>query len=242
MVPASGNLTVGGQQFWLGPHLGGITITLWMDTTVVHLIRAGTRLKTVPSRLDIPHLRQLLATGGRPAGPPPLSTSHGQAVEVDRLANANGNISVAGHQKQIGYHLAGRRVTIRLDGAVMQILDPDTRTLLRSLANPVQAGDWIRDARPAGPPPAVPDNPPPVQRRVSARGIVMLAGQKIKVGSTHAGTVVTIHTHDNLLRIHLDDQVLIETARTATRPVARFKAHKPEPPRQRRHQTDKLPS
>jgi transposase InsO family protein len=240
MVPASGNLTVGGQQFWLGPHLGGITITLWMDTTVVHLIRAGTRLKTVPSRLDIPHLRQLLATGGRPAGPPPLTTSAGQAVEVDRLANANGNISVAGHQKQIGYHLAGRRVTIRLDGAVMQILDPATRTLLRSLPNPVQAGDWIRDARPADPPPAVPDNPPPVQRRVSARGIVMLAGQKIKVGSTHAGTVVTIHTHDNLLRVHLGDQVLTETARTATRPVARFKAHKPEPPRQTRRQADKL--
>jgi transposase InsO family protein len=242
MVPASGNLTVGGQQFWLGPQLGGITITLWADTTVVHLIRAGVRLKTVPSRLGIAQLRHLLATGGRPAGPPPLTTVPGQAVEVDRLVNANGTITVAGHQQPIGYHLAGRRVTVRLDGQVMQILDPGTRTLLRSLPNPVQPGQQIRDARPAGPPPVVPANPPPVQRRVSARGVIVIAGQKINVGSTHAGTVVTIHTHDNQLRVHLGDQVLTETARTATKPVARFKAHKPEPPRQTRRQPDKPPA
>ena len=37
-VPGSGNLSVGGQQFWLGPDRAGQPVTLWADTTVVHLL------------------------------------------------------------------------------------------------------------------------------------------------------------------------------------------------------------
>ena len=37
VVPASGNLQVAGQQFWLGPHRAGQPVTLWIDTTTVHL-------------------------------------------------------------------------------------------------------------------------------------------------------------------------------------------------------------
>jgi hypothetical protein len=48
MVPSSGNLTVCGQQFWLGPTRAGTPITLWADTTVVHLLIDEVRLKTVP--------------------------------------------------------------------------------------------------------------------------------------------------------------------------------------------------
>src|SRR5262245_48121957 len=48
------------------PNLGGVTITLWADTSVVHLSRDGHRLKTVPSRLTPATLRRLLADGGRP--------------------------------------------------------------------------------------------------------------------------------------------------------------------------------
>ncbi|MEE6259497.1 DDE-type integrase/transposase/recombinase [Plantactinospora sonchi] len=51
LVPASGNLTVCGQQFWLSPTRAGLPVTLWADTTVVHLLIDGVRLKTVPSRL-----------------------------------------------------------------------------------------------------------------------------------------------------------------------------------------------
>jgi hypothetical protein len=42
--------------------------------------------------------------------------------------------------RTVGYHLAGQRVTVRLDDAVMQILDHD-RTVLRSLPNPLQSQD-----------------------------------------------------------------------------------------------------
>jgi transposase InsO family protein len=153
-VPASGNLAVCGQQFWLGPARAGTTIGFWADATVVHLLTDGVRVKTVPSRLTIAHLRQLLAAGARPAGPPPIPgpIRPGDAVEVDRTVAPNGVIGLAGRQHLIGYHLAGRRVTARLDHGVLHILDAD-RTLLRSLPNPLGAAEQarLRDARPAGP-------------------------------------------------------------------------------------------
>jgi hypothetical protein len=132
-------------------------LTLWADTTVVHLLLDGVRLKTLPSRLTPGHLRQLLADDGKAAGPPPISTGPVQAgapMEVDRLVNATGAISLAGRQHPIGYHLAGRRVTIRLDRGVLHLLDAD-RIVLRSLPNPLTPTEQtrIRDARPAGPSP-----------------------------------------------------------------------------------------
>jgi hypothetical protein len=50
IVPGSGNLTVCYQQFWLGLARAGSPVTLWVDTTVVHLLHNGVRLSTVPSR------------------------------------------------------------------------------------------------------------------------------------------------------------------------------------------------
>jgi transposase InsO family protein len=97
VVPLSGNLTVCGQQFWLGPDRAGAVVSFWADTTVVHLLTNGVRLKTVPSRLTIAHLHRLLDEGGRPAGPPPITTGQpGDAIEVDRTVNATGLIGLAG--------------------------------------------------------------------------------------------------------------------------------------------------
>lgn len=73
VVPHSGNLCVCGQQFWLGPDRAGATVAFWADATVVHLLVNGVRLKTVPCRLTVAHLRRLLAEDGRPAGPPPIT-------------------------------------------------------------------------------------------------------------------------------------------------------------------------
>ncbi|WP_231934891.1 integrase core domain-containing protein [Micromonospora viridifaciens] len=237
-VPASGNLAVCGQQFWLGPARAGLVIGLWADTTVVHLLLDGVRLKTVPSRLTPAHLRQLLADGGRHAGPPPVTASPvkpGAPVEVDRLVNATGLVSLAGRQHPIGYHLAGRRVTIRLDRGVLHLLDAD-RTLLRSLPNPLtpQEQARIRDARPAGPPPTPTPEPQRVERRVSSRGVLVIAGQKIHVGIGHAGRTLTVEDADTTFRIHDGDQLLTEVPRTTTKPIARFKVRKPEPPQQPR--------
>ncbi|NUW43308.1 IS481 family transposase [Nonomuraea rhodomycinica] len=84
IVPASGNLAVCGQQFWLGTHRAGLTITLRADTGTVELLAAGVRIKKVPSRLMPQHLRQLLAEGGTRIQPAPKPARPGphQAVEV----------------------------------------------------------------------------------------------------------------------------------------------------------------
>lgn len=67
IVPASGNLAVCGQQFWLGPARAGHKLTLWIDTTTVHLSLDGQHLKTLPCRLTSIDLARLRAQGARPA-------------------------------------------------------------------------------------------------------------------------------------------------------------------------------
>jgi transposase InsO family protein len=233
-VPASGNLCVCGQQFWLGPDRAGATITFWADTTVVHLLVGGVRLKTVPSRLTVAHLQGLLADGGQPAGPPLIPTGDqqpGAAIEVDRLVNAVGAVSLAGRQRPVGFHFAGRRVTVRLDRGLLQLVD--NGMLLRSLPNPLTPTELarIRDARPAGPPPQPATEPQRVQRRVSSRGALAIAGQRVHLGIAHAGRTVTVETADTTWRIYHEHELVAEVARTTTKKIARFKVHKPEPPR-----------
>jgi hypothetical protein len=54
-------------------------------------------------------------------------------------------ISLAGRQHLIGYHLAGRRITARLDHGVLHLLDAD-----RTLPNPLSTAEQsrLRDAAP----------------------------------------------------------------------------------------------
>jgi hypothetical protein len=234
-VPASGNLTVSGQQFRLGPVHAGREITLWADATVVHLILGGVRLKTVPSRFSPTQLHRLLADGGKLAGRPPISSAprqQGAAIECERTINATGLLALAGRQHPVGFHLAGRRVTVRVDHGVLHLLGED-RIVLRSLPNPLTAVEvsGIRDARPGGPAPSPVDTLLRVERRVSSRGSISVARQKIQVGIGHAGRTVTVEEADTTFRVFDADQLLCEVQRTATRQVARFKVRKPEPPR-----------
>jgi hypothetical protein len=117
---------------------------------------------------------------------------------------------------------------------VLHLLGED-RIVLRSLPNPLTAAEvsGIRDARPGGPAPAPTDTLLQVQRRVSSRGSISVARQKIQVGIGHAGRTVTVEGADTTFRVFDGDQLLCEEIRTATRQIARFKARKPETPRQR---------
>jgi hypothetical protein len=153
-------------------------------------------------------------------------------IEVDPLVNATGLVGLAGRQHPIGYHFAGRRVTVRLDHGVMQIVADGV--LLRSLPNPLAPTDLarLRDARPAGPPPQSVPEPPRVQRRVSSRGALTIAGQRVHVGLLHAGRTLDVEAADTMLRVYDGDQLVAEVARSTTKPIARFKVRKPEPPRQ----------
>lgn len=58
-----------GKQLWLGPARSGITVTFWADTEVIHLLIAGTWLKSTRSHLSVNDLAALRRNGGRPAGP-----------------------------------------------------------------------------------------------------------------------------------------------------------------------------
>ena len=170
-MPPSGNLQIGGQQIWLGPALAGRQVTIWADETVVHILLDGTRLKTLPSRLGVIEVARLAADGARPAGPPPLRAGTGTAVEVERMVNGTGLIGLAGRQLNVGYDLAGQRVTLRMDGTQMAVLSHDG-VLLRTRPCPVPAAGRHRlsGARRAASMPAPAIGPVIVQRRVSQRG------------------------------------------------------------------------
>ena len=231
LVPPSGNLQVGRQQFWLGPHRAGQPVTLWIDTTTVHLSLDGRHLKTVPSRLSTVDLARLRAEGARPAGPPPAKPSVGMLaagapIEIDRNVNANGFVILAGHHLSVGSPLAGRRITLRLEAQLVHVVVDGL--LWRTIPFTLAPTDRIRlrGARLAGPPPQPGDAPIRVQRRVCCRGGTMVIGQKIHVGFRHAGTTVTIEIDDTELRV-LDqhDQVLTVVARTSRKEVKRYKAY-----------------
>jgi hypothetical protein len=138
VVPASGNLWIGGQQVWLGPALSGRQVTLWADAISLHVLLDGARIKTPPSRLGATELARLAAHGARPAGPSPLPTGDGAVIEVDRTVNATGLVSLGDQQVGVGSPLAGQRVTLRMEGPLMAVLGHDG-SLLRTMACPIPA-------------------------------------------------------------------------------------------------------
>jgi hypothetical protein len=103
--------------------------------------------------------------------------------------------------------------------------------LLKTLPNPFPFNEsrLIRGARPAAsalpsPPPAGPQT---VQRRVPKDGVVMVAGQRLRVGRTHAGTTVAIVVEDHHFRVLDGIKELSLHARTSTKPIRNFNAHRP---------------
>jgi hypothetical protein len=230
VVPPSGNLWVGGQQVWLGPALADRKITIWVDETSLHVLLDGARIKTLPSRLGVAELARLASAGARPAGPSPLLAGTATAVEIERTVNATGLVGLAGGQVSVGYQLAGQRVTLRMDGTQMAVISGDGE-LLRTLPCPVPASERyrLRGARKAAASPPPPSGPVTVQRRVSSRGGIMVATQKIQVGLIHAGKIVTITAEDHSFRLVVDGQTVRVVPRTTTREIHRYKAYAARP-------------
>ncbi len=196
VVPPSGNLQIGDRK-----------VTIWVDETSLHVLLDGTRLKTLPSRLGVTELARLAAAGARPAGPSPLPSASGTAIEVERMVNATGLVSLAGAQPNAGFELAGQRVTLRLDGTQMTVISHDG-ALLRTMPGPVPAADRsrLRGARRATTSPPPPAGPVMVQRRVSQRGQIMVATQRIHVGLIHARKIVTVTAGDHTFRLSIDGE------------------------------------
>ncbi|MFJ5210946.1 IS481 family transposase [Streptomyces nigra] len=228
VVPASGNLQVAGKQFWLGPARSGLTVTFWADTSVIHLLIAGARIKSVRSHLSVADLGRLAARGGRAAGPAPLPGGDGAAFEVDRVVNNSGLVGLGGHQVLAAEILGGRQVGVRIDDETLSFFDPSSRELLRVRPNPLTSEEVrrLRGLRPAGPPPRPAIEPVRVQRRVSAVGTVMVCRQVVSLGRPYAGQTVTVHVSDTTISVELDGQIRV-IRRTTDVPVRNVKASKP---------------
>lgn len=231
VVGASGNLAIRGQQFWLGPARAGQRVRFWIDCDLVHLSIGGTRVKTVRSRMSVTDLAALVADGAVAAGPSPLpATADGSdgVVEVERAVARGGTVSLGGHVVLAAEILAGRQVGIRIEEHTLQFFDLDTRELLRTRPNPIPRQHWprLRAVRPPGPPLRPSQEPVTVQRRASNTGIVMVCGQKVALGRTHAHQTVTIHVAETTLAIEVDDETRI-VRRTTTAPVRNIKVDRP---------------
>jgi Integrase core domain len=209
-----------------GTALAGRQATIWADETVLHVLLDGTRLKTLPSRLGVIELARLAADGARQAGPSPLPCGNGSAVEVERIVNGTGLVGLAGTQLSVGYELAGQRVILRMEGTQMAAISHDGE-LLRTLPCPVPPGDRrrLRGARRAASTPAPLPGPVTVQRRVSQRGSIMVATQRIHVGMTHARKTVDVTAEDSQFLLFIDSEMIGAVPRTTTREIHRYKAY-----------------
>src|SRR5262249_32420486 len=104
----------------------------------------------------------------------------------------------------VGPPLAGQGARLRLDGQLMHVITQDGQ-LWRTLPCPIPPGQRhrLQGVRLAGPAP-LPEAAPVAQRRVSCRGGIQVAHQKIQVGLTHAGKIVTVISETNSFRLVID--------------------------------------
>jgi transposase InsO family protein len=239
-VPASGNMSLGGQQFWLGPTRVGQLVEFWVSPEWVHLSIGGTRIKSLRSHLTVADIARLRAQGAAPAGPPPITgTSPGTSpdgedpvVEVERTVARPGTVALGGHVVLAAEILAGRRVGVRIEPATLMFFDLETRELLRTRPNPLAPEQirGLRGMRPVGPVPRPSTEPVRVQRRASNTGVITVARQQVALGRGHAGQTVTVLVSETTLAIELADHDGTETRlvrRTNTNTVRSIKGQRP---------------
>jgi hypothetical protein len=147
------------------------------------------------------------------------------AVEVDRLVNLHGGITVGGKQISVGSPLAGQRVRIRLDGILLHVID-EAGHLRRTLRCPLSAAACarLRAARPAGPPPPPDPDGISVDRVVGIQGTINVAGQKVRVGRVHARKVVRVLIEETTVTVYDGQAVIAAVPRQSTTDVNRFRA------------------
>jgi transposase InsO family protein len=227
------------QRLKMGPALAGQAARVWADEVTVHVLIGGQLVKTVPSSLGPEDLAELRMRGAAPAGPPPAMPAPARAalpagtvIEVSRTVDANGNADLAGRKVKVGPELARGKVTLRLDGHLLHVINGGA--LAKTLPSPVPAEDraGLRGARIAGTPlPAPAPGPVSVQRKVSRDGVIMVTRQRLRVGAAYAGKIVTVYVEDTHFRVTCDGIDIALHPRNEQHPVTRWRAkiHAPKP-------------
>ena len=49
----SGFIPIAGEAFWLGGHRHVVTMRVWVNVDVIHLLVGGAKVKSVPSHLTV---------------------------------------------------------------------------------------------------------------------------------------------------------------------------------------------
>jgi hypothetical protein len=100
-------------------------------------------------------------------------------------------------------------------------------TLIRTLPCPVPARDRhrLRGARRAAARPLAISGPVIVQRRVSQRGSIMVATQRIHIGMIHARKIVTVTASDHSFELSIDGETVGTVPRTTSAEIHRYKAY-----------------
>jgi hypothetical protein len=237
-VPPSGNMSLIGRQFWLGPARAGQVVRFWIDCEWVHLSIAGQRVKSLRSRFSVSDLDALVAQGARPITEPapvasrggPGSRSSRTVFEVERTVARNGIVSLGRCTVLAAEILAGRRVGIYIEeGCPLLFFDLESRELLRSRPNPLQPGEAakLQQARPVGAVPRPSTEPIRVQRRASNTGVIMVAGQKVALGRGNRHQTVTVAVSETTLAIQLPDGETHLVRRTTQTAVRSIKGQRP---------------
>jgi transposase InsO family protein len=235
IVPPSGNMSIAGRQFWLGPARAGLTVRFWADVQVIHLSIGSARIKSVTSHLTVADLARLIGTHQAvAAGPAPIPTrpdgsGDSSAVEVDRVISPAATFAFGGKSLTASTLLAGRQVGIRSEPTVLMLFDLQTRTLLRTQPNPLTPDQVfrLRGLRPAGPPPRPSLEPVTVQRLADASGTICVASQRIGCGRAFARQTLTVHVSETTITIELGDGDTHTVRRTTTTTVTTIKSRPP---------------
>jgi hypothetical protein len=105
--------------------------------------------------------------------------------------------------------------------------------LWRTLPCPIPPGQRhrLQGVRLAGPGP-LPESGLTVQRRVSSRGGIQVACQRIQVGMTQAGKIVTVVLEGDTFRLVVDGETVGVVHRAISQEIDRYKAHATSPGRQ----------
>jgi transposase InsO family protein len=236
-VPPSGVANLAGsQQLWVGKAFAGHIVTVWADVTSIHALLGEEVIKTVVSRLTTADLNRLVMRGARPGRPEPALPAINpdaipvaqKPVEVDRTSTRDGVVAILGHHVTLGAQNARTRVTLRIDGGLIHVIA--NGHLIKTLPSPLAANEakrlsGVRQAT-TPLPPAPASGPQRVHRTVPLDGVVMVAGQRLRVGRTHAGTIITVVVEDHHFRVLDGESELSLHARTTTKAIRNFNAHR----------------